>query len=106
MKKLKKYGLPSFVKYQTILFASVGLLCGILYSFGGLVIDGMVSLGYLSALKMETPGLCHGTLPAFGALFEMPLIGACFGLVNGIIRGLIYNLLANRFPALQVDVKV
>ncbi|MGB0376521.1 MAG: hypothetical protein ACPGC5_04925 [Flavobacteriaceae bacterium] len=67
----------------------IGLLCGILYSFGGLLIDIGVSLGWLSAQAMETPGLSIGTLYAFGALIAMPVLFALSGwLAAGIAGGL------------------
>lgn len=67
----------------------IGLLCGILYSFGGLLIDVGVSLGWLSAQAMETPGLSIGTLYAFGALIGMPVLFALSGwLAAGIAGGL------------------
>ena len=53
--------------------AWLGLGCGVLYSFGGLVIDAL------------TVGLNAGTLMAFGALVGMPLIFGGFGFVCGIL---------------------
>jgi len=46
--------------------ALLGLLAGILYSFGGLIIDILVSFGWITS--SETPGLSYGTVFAFGAL--------------------------------------
>ena len=51
--------------------AWLGLLCGGLYSLGGLVID------------VRTVGLNWGTLMAFGALLGMPLVFASVGFVLG-----------------------
>ena len=53
--------------------AWLGLGCGVLYSFGGLVID------------LLTVGLNGGTLMAFGALLGMPLIFGAFGFVCGVL---------------------
>jgi len=103
MQKLKKVGVFSLAKFQTILMALFGLACGVLYSFGGLIIDVMVSLGWLSGTEMETPGLSEGTLLAFGALIGMPIIGALIGFVVGIIEGLLYNLYAKRFGGIKVE---
>ncbi|MEL7002357.1 MAG: hypothetical protein AAFN93_06430 [Bacteroidota bacterium] len=102
MQRLKKIGVLSLAKFQTILMALLGLVCGILYSFGGLIIDIMVSLGWLSAEDMETPGLSEGTLLAFGALIGMPLIGAFIGFVVGIIEGLTYNLYSRWFGGIKM----
>ena len=71
----------------------LGLGLGILYSFGGLIIDSMVSLKYLDAEDMGTTGLGYGTLLSFGALIGMPLI---FGGIGGIL-GLLYDVLSQAF---------
>ena len=79
----------AFALFQAKLFALLGLLLGIIYSVGGLVVDSMVSLGWL--VSSETPGLSEGTLLAFGALIGMPLIAAAVGLIIGLIGALLYN---------------
>ena len=43
MASLKKIRLLSLAKLQGILFAYVGLLCGILYSFGGFIYDLVIT---------------------------------------------------------------
>jgi hypothetical protein len=60
--------------------AYVGLLCGVLYSFGGLVVDSL------------TTGLNWGTMMAFMALVGMPIIFGTFGflcraLIDLVARG-------------------
>ena len=56
--------------------AYVGLVCGVLYSFGGLVVD------------LLTIGLNLGTLMAFGALVGMPLVFGTFGFFCGALIAL------------------
>ncbi|MGC6480386.1 MAG: hypothetical protein ACON42_08415 [Flavobacteriaceae bacterium] len=63
----------NFVGVLGLLF---GICAGVLYAFGGLIIDLGVSLGWLSGLQMGTPGLSIGTLWAFGALIGMPFLFA------------------------------
>ncbi|SVC10175.1 uncharacterized protein METZ01_LOCUS263029, partial [marine metagenome] len=65
MAKLKKIRIFSLAKLQSILFSYVGLLCGILYSFGGFIYD-----------LATTGSLNLGTALAFFALIGMPLIFA------------------------------
>ena len=77
MKKIKIF---PFAIFQAILTTVIGLLIGLLYSFGGLVIDILVSLEWI--ITTETPGLSYGTILAFGALIGMPII---FGLVGFLI---------------------
>ena len=68
MPRLNKLRIFSVAKLQAVLGAYVGLLCGILYSFGGLIYD------------LLTIGLNWGTLLAFGALIGMPIIFGAFAL--------------------------
>ena len=61
--------------------AYLGLLCGVLYSFGGVVVD------------LLTIGLNWGTLMAFGALIGMPVVfGACGFLFGAVIDAVRYLL--------------
>ena len=105
MTKLKRIHILSFAKFQAIAVGLIGLLCGILYSFGGLFIDAMVTLGWLSPEAMETPGLSYGTVLAFGALIGMPLIGAAIGFAAGLLEAPLYNLFARRFGGIDVEVE-
>ena len=57
--------------------ACLGLVCGVLYSFGGLVVD------------LLTIGLNWGTVLAFGALVGMPIIFGTFGFFLGALIALI-----------------
>ena len=57
--------------------AGLGLVCGVLYSFGGLVVD------------LFTIGLNWGTVLAFGALVGMPIIFGTFGFFLGALIALI-----------------
>jgi len=64
--------LPTATK-ATRWFAFVGLACGVLYSFGGLIYD------------LLTVGLNWGTAMAFGALAGMPILFGVFGFVLGAL---------------------
>jgi hypothetical protein len=103
--KINKLGIFSFAKFQAILFALLGLVAGIIYSIGGFFIDVFVSLGWLSAITFETPGLSYGTLLAMGALIGMPVIFAAFGFIAGIIEALLYNLFATRFDGINFNIE-
>ena len=80
MVKVKKIGVISFTKLHTILGALVGLILGVIYSFGGLLIDTLVTMGWITS--QETPGLSYGTVLAFGSLIGMPIIFAMFFLAE------------------------
>ena len=99
MKRIKKIKILPFAKFQAFLFGLVGLLAGILYSVGGLVLDTAVTLGW--AASPETPGLSEGTMLAFGALLGMPIIFAIYGFAVGILEAFLYNLFAARFGGVR-----
>ena len=81
----------------------IGVLFGILYSFGGLLADASVSLGILSAEMMATSGLSYGTILAFGALIGMPVIFAIAGFLLGIFEAILYNIFTHWFGSLKID---
>ena len=64
--------------------ALVGLACGVLYSFGGLIVD------------LLTIGLNWGTLMAFGALLGMPLVFGGVGFAAGAVVGLVARVLQSK----------
>ena len=92
MARLKKVRLLSLAKLQGILFAYVGLLCGILYSFGGFIYD-LVTTGSLNL----------GTALAFFAIIGMPLSFAFFGFIAGVILAVLYNLFSRVFGGADID---
>ena len=93
MAKLKKIRIFSLAKLQSILFSYVGLLCGILYSFGGFIYD-----------LATTGSLNLGTALAFFALIGMPLIFASFGFIVGLILAVLYNLFSRLFGEANIDI--
>jgi hypothetical protein len=99
--KIKKLNVLSFARFQALFGGLLGLAAGIIYSFGGFVVDTMVSLGWV--VTTETPGLSYGTVLAFGALVGMPLIGLVVGVVAGFVSAVLYNLVAKWFGGMDVD---
>jgi len=86
----KHINIRLFAQLLALIFGLIGLLCGLLYSFGGLLIDSLVSLGFITSA--ETPGLSMGTLMAFGALIGMPLLFGSVGWLIGLVLAFVYNL--------------
>lgn len=90
MEQDKIVSVLSMAKIHATAFGFLGLVLGVVYSFGGLLIDAGVSFGVIAST--DTPGLSVGTLLAFGALLGMPAIGAAFGVLQGIVVGVLYRL--------------
>lgn len=82
MTKLKKVGVFFFAKLLGITAAAAGLVCGILYSFGGFFYE------------LFTGTLNSGTALAFLALIGMPALFAACGFLAGLIGAPLYNLIA------------
>ena len=99
--KLNKIRLLPSTKIFTGIMAFVGLIAGVLYSFGGLIIDALVSIGWITST--ETPGLSFGTILAFGALIGMPLIFAVFGFISASTGIILYNLLASKIGGIELE---
>ena len=101
MTKNRKLNLLQFTILNGYIGLLIGIIAGILYSFGGLIIDSLVSLNVITSL--DTPGLSSGTLLAFGALIGMPILFALFGLVFGILGGILYNTFYKFLPFTIMD---
>jgi hypothetical protein len=101
--KVKKIKVLSLAKFQAVLLALLGLLAGAVYSFGGLIIDALVSLGWITS--SSTPGISYGTALAFGALIGMPAIFAVVGFVAGFIEAVLYNIFVRWFGGINLDFK-
>jgi len=92
MAKLRKTGVLFLAKLQAVIMAIVGLIAGILYSFGGAIYD------------VPTTGSVNlGTALAFFALIAMPILFAIFGFIVGAIGAFLYNLVAGWFGGIEID---
>ncbi|WP_372770925.1 hypothetical protein [Pseudoalteromonas sp.] len=103
MAKCKRLKVLSFAKFQAVLSALLGFFAGILYSFGGLILDILVSANMLASTS--TLGLSLGTMFAFGALLGMPIMFGIVGFFLGILEALTFNLFAMFFGGINVDFK-
>ena len=90
--KHRKIKVLKTARLNTVIGAFAGLAAGIVYSFGGLIIDTLVTKGIITST--ETSGLSQGTALAFGALIGMPIIFAFWGFVLTVIGAYFYNLFA------------
>ncbi|MCJ8165915.1 hypothetical protein MKJ04_13775 [Pontibacter sp. E15-1] len=101
MAKIKKVNVLSFAKFQAILLALVGMICGIWYSIGGLLVDTLVSLGWV--ITSETPGLSYGTVLALMALLAMPALAAIAGFVLGLVEAILFNVVAKWLGGIELE---
>jgi hypothetical protein len=92
MAKLKKIGVLFLAKLQAVIMAFVGLIAGILYSFGGAIYD-----------VLTTGSVNSGTALAFLALIGMPIVSATFGFIVGAIGAFLYNSVAGWFGGIEMD---
>lgn len=92
MARLNKIRMIPFAKFQAILLVPVGLVTGIVYSFGGLIFD-----------VITTDSVNMGTALAFLALIGMPVVFGVSGFILGILEALLYNLFAKWIGSLNVD---
>lgn len=90
-----------FLKFQTVMGGLFGLILGIFYAFGGLIIDMLVSANWIT--HSETLGLSYGTVLAFGALIGMPIIFAVIGLIVGIFEAFAFNVLSKWLSFLVIN---
>jgi hypothetical protein len=104
MGKIKKIGILFSGRLLAIYGGGLGLVFGVIYSFGGAILDIIVSLGWITST--ETPGLSYGTLLAFLALVGMPLIFAFFGFLMGLFGALIFNYTAKITGGLDLDIEL
>ena len=103
MSKINRLNIISYATFQATIVAGLGLVLGVVYAFGGLILDILVTLDWVP--PTETPGLSLGTLLAFGGVVDMPLVFMAAGFVLGIIQALLYNLFAKWFGGLSLKFK-
>ncbi len=92
MAKLKRIGVVFLAKLLAISMGTIGLVAGIIYSFGGMIYD------------LFTIGLNAGTALAFLALFGMLVLFAAGGFITGAITAFIYNSIARWFGGIEIDI--
>lgn len=94
MAKLKRVGVLFLAKLLAVVMAWVGLLAGIVYSFGGFIYE------------LFTASLNFGTVLAFMALIGMPVIFSACGFAAGVIAAVIYNTTARWIRGIELDIDV
>jgi hypothetical protein len=93
MSKLKNIRVLPLAKIQAVVMTFVGLIAGILYSFGGAIYEAV------------TGTLNSGTALAFLALIGMPVIFGAFGFITGAIEAYLYNTASKWFGGIEIDIE-
>jgi len=91
MAKINKIKILAFAVFQAFLVSLIGVVAGILYSFGGLLYD------------IFTIGLNTGTALAFLALIGMPILFGLFGFIAGVVEAILYIIIVKLFSGLEID---
>ncbi|MDD9895435.1 MAG: hypothetical protein OXU24_06570 [Gammaproteobacteria bacterium] len=94
MTRIKSIEILFFAKLIAFIMGIAGLVCGVLYSFGGLFFE------------ILSNNLNTGTALAFLALFGMPLLFAFTGFIAGAIGAVLYNLVARLTGGIQSGFKL
>jgi len=89
---MKKINVIGLAKFQAILMAPLGLITGIVYSFGNTIND-----------LVTTGSVYYSTVLAYLALIIHPVMFAIAGLLLGLIEALIYNLIAKKFGGIDFE---
>ena len=102
--RINTLGIITFGKFQGVMGLLLGFLLGVIYSFGGLILDTMVTFGWINT--SETPGLSIGTILAFGAILGMPLVFSVLGFLLGLLEAYLFNLVARWFGGMNLKFHV
>lgn len=103
MTNIKKISVLSLAKLHAMAIGFLGVIMGVLYAFGGLLIDTLVTLDVITS--SETPGLSYGTLLAFGALVMMPIIFAICGFFMGAVVAVLFNTVTRWTNGIHLVIK-
>ncbi len=93
MARMRRIGVLFSAKLHAIAMGCIGLMLGVLYSFGGLIYE------------LITGTLNSGTILAFLALIGMPLMFAAEGFVAGGIVAILYNFTERWTGGITLDVE-
>jgi hypothetical protein len=100
----KKLNILKYAKTQGIICGFAGLFIGVLYSFGGLTIDTLVTLEWIDPVIWEnTPGLSYGTFLAFLSIIAMPLYFGGIGYLFALVGAYLFNKLKHPFKNMDMD---
>ena len=97
---LRRVGVWSAAKIAGVIYASVGLL-------GGLMFAGISLLGFGFASTAQNSDVPAWLGPAFGvgAIVVLPIIYGVLGLIGGAIAAALYNLFSGMVGGMELDLQ-
>ena len=94
---LKKLGVFSCAKVSGTVYAALGLLAGMIFSFFAL-------LGTAIGIASEGgPEALIGLLFGIGAVIVLPIVYGTLGFIGGIVAAVIYNLVAGVIGGVEME---
>ena len=88
--KLQKVGIMSVAKFSAIYGLFIGLISGIFYAVGSMIID-----------KYSEFGVTFGMV-GYSAILWMPLVYAIGGFISGIVGGFLFNIIAKMSGGIEL----
>jgi len=95
---IKKIEVASMAKLSGAMYATMGLLAGVIFSFFSLISSSMFTRGQSGI----NPGGMFGVL-GVASIIVLPIIYGIMGLVAGFIAALIYNLFAKLVGGIKIQ---
>ena len=97
---LNRLGVFSCAKISGVLYAGIGLIAGIFFSFFAL-------LGTAIGFASEGGGAeaLIGLFFGVGAVVVLPVLYGIFGFISGAVAGLLYNIAASAIGGIEVEFK-
>lgn len=98
---VKRIGVLSLAKVMAILYAGIGLVAGLVFSFVALL-----GTAFGTAFQ-ETTGAeaFFGAIFGIGAVIVLPILYGLMGFVGGLLSSALYNLAARLVGGLELDVE-
>ena len=95
---IKKIEVASVAKLSGAMYATMGLLAGVIFSFFSLITSSMFTRGQSGI----NPGSMFGVL-GVASIIVLPIIYGIMGFVAGAIGALIYNLFAKLVGGIEIQ---
>ena len=97
---LKRVGVWSAAKIAGVVYASLGLL-------GGLIFAGisLLGFGFASAAQNSDVPAWLGPVFGVGAIVVLPIIYGVMGLIGGAIAAALYNLFSGMVGGVELDLQ-